>query len=204
MAQLLLDANTAQLRAAVAQAGALPDQARIAAKRALKRLRKHIVTTSKRETAAEAKVPQKALTNRYKGDPPDEKGLTIWAGCWNIEPSRVGTPRQTKAGVRVGRWFFPGAFLAILANVTESQRVYLRMSSRHYNPGIYPGLLPSASRIGAKRKDYWRFPIITLRIPIEEPMVASFEDNGQDFTTFFGRRFAHELTHEAAIRHAPR
>ena len=203
MAQLLLDADTAQLRAAVAQACALPDQARTAAKRALQRLRKHIVTTSKRETAAEAKVPQKALSNRYKGEPPDEKGLTIWAGCWNIEPSRVGTPRQTKAGVRVGRWFFPGAFLASLNNVGHP-RVYLRMSSRHYNPGVYPGLLPSASRIGARRGDYWRWPIITLRIPIEEPMIKSFEGNSAEFTEFFDRRFAHELTHEAAIRSAPR
>lgn len=202
MAQLLLDANTAQLRAAVAQAGALPDQARIAAKRALKRLRAHIVKTSKRETAAEAKVPQNALGNRYKGEPPDEKGLTIWAGLWDIAPEAVSRPRQTKAGVQAGRWFFPGAFYKrVTATVAH---IYIRKSSRHYNPGLYPGLRPAGPPTGQGRSDYWRFPVVRIRVPIDEPMVASFEDNGQEFTTFFGHRFAHELTHEAAIRSAPR
>lgn len=201
MAQMLIDADTTQLQAAVAQALALPAQARRAAKRALKRLRAHVVTTSKRETATAAKVPQKALSNRYKGEPPDEKGLTIWAGLWDVAPESVSTPRQTGAGVRAGRWFFPGAFYR---RVTASRpHIYIRLSSRHYQPGLYPGLRPAGPPSGGYR-DFGRFPVIRIRIPIDEPMVASFEGNADEFIRFFGRRFDHELTHEAAVRSAPR
>lgn len=184
---LVLDGS--RMQAAVREAGAAPQQARLAALRAFRRLRTHINSVTRKQAAATLGVPGRALKRRWRSDPPDEMGMRIWVGTWMLAPELMATPRQTPGGVRVGRWFFPGAFYGrVWAHAGPG--IYIRKSSRHYDPALYPALRPGTAPAGL---DYWRFPVIRVRVPIEQAVVGSFAGHETAFGEFFFRRFEHEL-----------
>ena len=172
----------------------LDSTAKEAATAALRRLRTHILAVSKRETAAEAGVRQKDLLRRYISDPPGPNGLRVWVGT-NPLPSQVlGTPKQEKSGVSVGRKKkFPGAFIAAMKS--GHRGVFIRKSSPHHDEALYR----STRRVPAR--PYSRLPIVEALGPIIKRAVEkSFGGKEQDFADFFRRRFFHELNYRRNIK----
>ena len=183
---LRIEVDARALRALLEQAAATPKQARAAVRRALRRTQKHIVDQSKKAVAREAGAPQKALRKRYVSPAPNEEGMEVWVGTWAIAPELFGKPRQTRQGVKVGRLpLFRGAFIGRVYNGVEG--IYIRTSSKHYDERRYPGL---TSRHG---KGGGRFPVVRIRVPIEDAVVQSFGSREGEFSAFFLRQLEAEL-----------
>lgn len=88
-----------------------------AALRASRRATSKTLTTLRRavlrDIAGKAGIPQKILAGRVFIKRPTaqkNRGL-LWVGVKPIPAHRLGEPRQTKKGVRVGRRSFPDAFI---------------------------------------------------------------------------------------------
>lgn len=111
-----------------------------AARRAVAKATKWTQMTASRKISAELRVAQKVMRSRLrtyvKGTGEERK---VWLGLNSLAASRLGSPRQTRSGVQVGRHQLPGAFIV-----------------RKYGGGVY-------RRTGAAR-----FPIELVKIPIRE------------------------------------
>lgn len=162
---------------------ATPKQVRQATRRALSRTARHMQTVVRREAAKEAKVPQKAIRGRfYRHLSRSRDAASLWAGTYNVSLSQLGTPRQTKAGVRVGRFFFPGAFLG--RGRLAGRGVFIRHDSPHFDPTRYS--TPKTNRaIGHIRR--------ALGIPLDRAVDRAFTDNEASFEQFFISAFQGEL-----------
>jgi len=124
--------------------------------RTLKKTAKWLETHSKRELGVALSVPQRVLSTRYyksfsiKGG---NRTVGVWFGLNPIRLSSIGTAKQNDIGVKVGRHFYEGAFIAKMASGHEG--VFKRSAKSH----------PDNKRV--KRKDgQWS------ELPIEE---QSFE-----------------------------
>ena len=97
-----------------------PDKVSKATKRALSKLAKFAERNVLREVSRQVGVTAKLIkelgrvraslkkaTNRDTG----AYELVVWLGIFDIPAHKLGTPRQTRAGVRTGKHFWQGAFL---------------------------------------------------------------------------------------------
>lgn len=184
---LRLDIDNAAMQEMIRQIGATPEQAKLATRRALRRLAKHITTQTKRSVAQSLGITQKALQRRYY-QKAVEDGLQVWVGTLGIPPHSLGRPRQTKTGVRVRRWNFPGAFIA---RIRGEERVWIRASSQHYTPRLYSGL--QATNKASVRSGGKRWPVYQARVPIDDAVLTAFSGREQEFADFFLKQFQHEL-----------
>lgn len=199
---LRLDIDNSAMRDMIAAVGATPQQARAAVKRALRRLQKHIMTGSKRAVAQKLGVPIKRLSKRYWSSTADENGCEIWAGTWAIDAMSFGRARQTATGVRVGRLpEFRGAFIGTPWPSRNSYGVFIRKSSRHYTPDLYPMQRRSGNRFGNSGADRGgRFPVVRVRVPIEDAVIGSFRGKEPEYEQFFLRQLEHELAYQTSIK----
>lgn len=184
---LRLDIDNAAMQDMIRQIGATPYQVKLATRRALRRLTNHITTQTKRSVAQSLGITQKALQRRYY-QKAVEDGLRIWVGTRGISPDILGTLRQTKTGVRVRRWNFPGAFIA---DFRGKPRVWIRESSRYYTPRLYSGIKAAPKkeiRAGSRR-----WPLYQGLVPIHDEVLSAFSGHEQEFADFFLKQFQHEL-----------
>lgn len=101
------------IRPALAMARVLSENAvRAAWRRALKKTGKWVKTYVAKGVSREVKIPQKVLRERLyfflRSKMMEGK---VWLGANPIEAHRIGTPRQTRRGVTVGRLRFDGAWI---------------------------------------------------------------------------------------------
>lgn len=193
---LRLDIDNAAMQEMIRQIGATPQQARNAVKRALRRLQKHIISGNKKEVAAKLGVTQKRLSKRYHSSTATEDGCEIWAGTWAIDALDFGRARQTKTGVRVGRLpEFRGAFLATPWPSKNSYGVFIRKSSKHYTPDLY-----GRSAGSAARKRGSRYPLVRVRVPVEDAVIGSFRDKAPEYEEFFLRQLEAELNYQVNVK----
>ena len=101
--------------------------------RALRKLTAWIERHSKRELGKVLKVPARVLSVRFfrsfllQGS---KREVHVWFGLNPIRYSQIGSLRQTSKGVRVGKHFLQGAFVAQMKS--GHRGVFLRdRSSRH-------------------------------------------------------------------------
>lgn len=114
-----LDAS--QLDAVIAEFDATPKQALAASKRAIRKTAKFGQGRVARAIAGAHGIRQKVLKERarvtvskVKADARYGVSAYIWVGTVPLRASDVGKPRQTRAGVTVGKHKFPGAFIATM------------------------------------------------------------------------------------------
>lgn len=83
-----------------------------AARRALRKAVRWVDSRVARDASNELRVTQKIIRARLRAYT-REGGMQqkIWLGLNAVAAGRLGTPRQTASGVRVGRHAFPGAFV---------------------------------------------------------------------------------------------
>lgn len=169
-AEIFVQIDTSELEKRFAL---LPKQMELAAKRAAIRTREWLRTQLTRELATTARVPQKALKGRVRRGPKANDGAwysngqaVLWIGLNEVAAHHVGTPRQTKKGVRVEKHFFDRAFIV---RIGHSQR------------------LSVWRRQGRKRT-----PIAMVTVPLDE----AGEDLLEKYEAPAARTFSQRLEHE--------
>lgn len=199
---LRLDIDNRAMREMIAAVGATPKQAQAAVKRALRRLQKHIMTGSAKVVAKRIGAPLHKVRKRYHSSAVDEDGVEIWAGTWALDAMSFGKARQTKAGVKVGRLpLFRGAFIGRPWRSRGDVGVFIRRSSRHYNPSLYPSHPRTGSRFGSSGADRGgRYPVVRVRVPIEDAVIGSFRGNAPEYEQFFLRQLEAELNYQINVK----
>lgn len=179
-----LEFQASDLLAMSKAAGATEKQARRATDRALRKLGRHVASQSRAAAARKLGIAQNRLKRRYRVSC-DEGVLQVWVGTYDIDPTNLGSPRQSRAGVRIGRLpLFAGAFVARMP--TGHVGVYIRRSSAHYDPHRY-GVTKRAPGKGG------RLPIAPARLVVADAVEESFAGRDNDHADYYRRAFAHEL-----------
>lgn len=193
--EILFDKSA--IEAMIANYGATDKQARKAAVSALRKLRKNVQTLVKRQVAKKENIPQKALNKRVYGSKVDDDAvLTIWVGTKDVMPHQIGNQVQDAKGVKVGRYrAWTGAFIA--NPFRSGEAVWIRMSSKHYTPALYPS---ADWRAKVPGKQGNRFPIVKVGVPIEESVAEVIEGNQQEIMDLFMRRLDQELNYYVNVR----
>ena len=169
----------------------------------LRKLSKHISTIVKRETAKEARVPQKALGRRIYASPVNQgdSKMTVWVGTYPIDAFNVGAPvgygvPRKSGGVKVGRMRYPGAFIAQI--YTADKKVWIRKGSKHFSSDLYPTKKRGGSRLSAGLTG--RFPVVRAAILVDDIVEGVFTKNSAEFESFFAKTFSRELNFQVNIK----
>ena len=163
---------------------------------ALRKIRQPVRRAVLREVAKEKRVPQKSLEGRVFMSDVREDAVRLWFGTWDLSLFEIGSPKQTKTGVTVGRHRYPGAFKAKIYSPDE--QVWIRLHSRHYSPDLYPTRYRPGDRgIGRSRG---RFPVVRAAIPIDGIVERVLERSGETFERRFMEIFAQELNYFVNVK----
>ena len=87
--------------------------------RTLKKTARWLETHSKRELGVALSVPQRVLSARYYQSFNIKDGnrtVSVWFGLNPIRLTSIGTAKQNDIGVKVGRHFYEGSFIATMAS----------------------------------------------------------------------------------------
>lgn len=164
----------------------------------LRKIRQPVRRAVLREVAKERKVPQRSLESRvYMSDVGAEQdSVRLWFGTWDVSLFEIGSPRQTKTGVTVGRHRYPGAFKAKIYSADE--QVWIRLHSRHYSPELYPTRYRPGDRgLGSSRG---RFPVVRAAIQIDGIVERVLERSGDTFKKRFMDIFSQELNYFVNVK----
>lgn len=127
---------TNDIAAAVEAVGAIPQQVRPAARRALRKTGTAMWKPIRADAAKRANVPVRALRRRvFRHLSRSRDALSLWFGTYRVGLSQLGKARQTKRGVRVGKRFYLGAFLG--RGKLAGRGVFIRYGSPHFDPNVY-------------------------------------------------------------------
>ena len=195
---LRIDIVQADIDRMTAAAGATGRQIEQARANALRKMRAPIRAAVRKAVAKARRIPERAMDGRIFSSevPAGAEELKVWIGTRNIDLFAAGTPRQTKAGVTVGRLRYPGAFIARI--YSEREQVWIRLRSRHYDPELYPTRhRPGDNGLAELRG---RFPVVRAAIPIDDIVQKVLEDGEEGFRQQFMKIFAHELDYYVNIR----
>ncbi|MDR0672515.1 MAG: phage tail protein [Zoogloeaceae bacterium] len=154
-----------------------PERLQIAARRAVRKTSAWVKTHIAREVKDRTKIPKKLIASRvkvYDKNWRDGGGggyaLKVWFGIDPVFADRIAPARQTKTGVSVGKYRFPGAFIP-----TKSPRymgkVYYRTTDN-------------------------RLPIMRARVEIEGEARPAFEKIKQGIEARLMELMRQELNYE--------
>lgn len=106
--------------------GLTEERLQAAGSRAVRKTAQWVKTHLARNLSKELQIVQKVIRQRLRVYLRDRRSLQakVWLGLYRVRASRIGRPRQTRAGVSVGRHRFPGAFIASMKSGHED--VYQR------------------------------------------------------------------------------
>lgn len=184
-----LTASVAGLEAMSAAVGQTGTMARESVKAALRDLRKQALAVTRKETAKEVGVPQKAVRTRWISDPvTSPNGLRVWVGTNPLPVAALGKPRQYKTKAKAGQKHdFPRAFVATMPSGHKS--IFMRRTSSAYDPARYRGTRYDPD------KPWSRLPVAEALGPdIHEPVERSFDANMAKFEEIFRNSFFDNLT----------
>ena len=195
MADLLridIDRKAIERMAAVAEAS---EAARLSA---LRKVRVPIRDAIKKQAAKDLRIPQYSIDDRfyYSDVPEGAEEMKVWIGTWAVSLFSAGQPKQTKAGVTVGRLRYPGAFISRIYSARE--QVWIRLHSPHYSPELYPTRYRPGDRGLADLRG--RFPVVRAAIKIDEIVAKVLEREGEVFRRRFMEIFAHELNYYTNVK----
>jgi hypothetical protein len=197
--------DKASLDSVLARFASTPGQVDLAIASALRKMRKRIETSVKREAAKELRLPQKALGKRFfsesirKGD----KVLKVWIGTQPLSPFDVGSVRPygvpgKTGGVKAGRRTYRGAFLASI--YTGQQKAWIRLRSRHFSPELYPTRKRPGDRGLGDAGLRGRFPVVRAAVPIDEVLKRVVDRDGDAIREEFLKVLTQELNFYTNVR----
>ena len=150
--------------AALSKRLGLTDQA---ARRAYRRAADKTLTWLKRQVARDVNgtmgIPMKVLRKRLKAYRTSQRSMRakLWLGLNAIDAGEIGKGRQQRAGVRVGKFFFRGAFKARIYGGGE--KIWIRRDSKWFDPDLYPSKVRPGNR-GTPPG----FPVVKVRVKLDE------------------------------------
>lgn len=135
---------------------------------AVNRVGKRAVSLSVRDTAKQVAVPAKRIRERTKlySATASNPVATIRVRRGSIPLILVGTAKETKTGVRVGRHSVVGGFIA---DGSKGKGRYQR------HRGYGPTQLRSQQVL--RRTGKGRYPLEVVKIPLSEPLTTNFNRN---------------------------
>ncbi|NDY41254.1 hypothetical protein G3N55_00115 [Dissulfurirhabdus thermomarina] len=174
-------------------------EADLARTRALRRTAREIRTQVRREAARELRIPQRALSGRLylSRVRPGDEAAALWIGTLPVPAVAVGRPRQTKKGVRVGRRSWRGAFVA---RIYGREQVWIRRSSRHYDPALYPTRHRAGDRFGAAGHLRGRFPVVRAAVAVDGVVEAVVRRAAPRVPGLYARKWDQELNYVLNVR----
>jgi len=192
--------NNVALERMAADFAATPQQIEMARGRALRETAKWVRRVSLRNAARKLRIPQKSLQYRFylSKIPRGASEAELRIGTLPIPVSRVGNPRQSAKGTKVGRLpFFRGAFIGEI--YSSQEKVWIRKGSPHYDPARYPVIRqnrPSTLRPGASG----RFPVVRAAVPIDDVVEKTADDLEGLLPGRFEHEFGRALNYEVNIK----
>ncbi|MHB2138037.1 hypothetical protein ACX64L_08740 [Pseudomonas monsensis] len=166
-----LQASAADLQAFQDFAAVLPKAAANAQRRAINKTLRWLATqiaraVGRQERIAVAAVRQRLRAYRVSGGANSGK---LWFGLNAMEASRIGRPRQSRAGVSVAGRRFQGAFFKKVYG--NSADVWIRTGSKHFRADDYPdshvsGAVGASSGWIAEHDN--RFPLAKAKVSLEQ------------------------------------
>lgn len=149
--------------------GITEKRASAAYRRAVDKTMTWLARLARKDISGAMGIPVKALRHRLMQYRTTRSLMRakVWFGLKTLDATRAGKGRQLKSGVRVkSKYFFPGAFRAAVFNSDE--KIWVRRSSKHYDPNVYPAERGKPDSSGFVSKSGGRFPLIKARIDLEE------------------------------------
>ena len=146
----------------------VPKAAAAAQRRAINKtlgwLRTHIArAVGKQERIAIGAVRQRLRAYPVSGGAMRGK---LWFGVNAIEASRIGRPRQSLSGVSVAGRRYQGAFFKQVYG--SSPDIWIRTSSKHFNPTDYPDSAQGRRRSGFVAESDNRFPLAKAKVSLDQ------------------------------------
>lgn len=147
--------------------GLTEKRVQLAYRRAVDKTMTWLKKEASKDISGSTGLPMKVLRKRmlaYRTSRTLMRGK-VFFGLRAIDADYLGGGRQLKAGVKVGKHMFTGAFKASI--YSSRQKIWIRKSSKHFDPNMYP------HRSGRSGTDYstdthGRFPVVKVRVEIEE------------------------------------
>jgi hypothetical protein len=137
---------------------------RRAINKTLGRLRTHIArAVGKQERIAIGAVRQRLRAYPVSGGTMRGK---LWFGVNAIEASRIGRPRQSRAGVSVAGRRYQGAFFKQVYG--SSPDIWIRTSSKHFNATDYPDSTQGRRSSGFIAESDNRFPLAKAKVSLDQ------------------------------------
>lgn len=138
-----------------------------AANRALRESARWFVTQTKREIAAQTKVPSKALSPRIRAGKLVRSNIVVTLNLSPIRAKFLGPLTQLKPGAKAGRFYFPGAFVATMS-AARGESIY-------------------------RRKGRPRFPVSEQGVPLNEKTRSILENLMGELPNYYEKRWDHHL-----------
>lgn len=138
-----------------------------AANRALRESARWFVTQTKREIAAQTKVPSKALSPRIRAGKLVRSNIVVTLNLSPIRAKFLGPLTQLKPGAKAGRFYFPGAFVATMS-AARGESIY-------------------------RRKGRPRFPVSEQGVAIAQPAHKAATTFAKQLPAYYERRWKHHL-----------
>jgi hypothetical protein len=189
--------DRADIERMTAMAHATDGQIERARIRALRKVQKPIERAIMQAASKKLRIPQKAIADRFFSDAIGEGDteLRVWIGTWALSPFSIGSPRQSKTGVKAGSRFYRGAFIGSV--YTMEEKVWIRLRSPHYSSELYPTRTRPGDRGMAHNH---RFPVVRAAVPIDGVVAEVLQSDGQVFADRFMQIFKQELNYEVNVR----
>lgn len=199
---LAFDLDKSAIDALVGNLPVTEEQQRKAGTSALRKFRKRFETRIKRAVAKKARIPLKGLENRFFSSRVEEgdQELTVWIGAWNVSPFAIGVPVPygvpgKSGGVKAGRHRWRGAF--IQAIYSGESKVWIRASSKHFSPELYPTNYRPGDRGLAGDG---RFPVVRAAISVDAAIEQVLATEGPQLVGEFEKIFQQELNYYAVVK----
>ena len=148
----------------------VPKAVAAAQRRAINKTLGWMATRIARDASRQERIALRAVRQRLRSYPikGNADSGKLWFGVNAMDASRVGKPRQGKAGVSVAGRRYRGAFYKKVYGGKAD--IWIRTASKHFNPDDYPGGASAAGGTSsgwiAENDD--RFPLAKAKVSLED------------------------------------
>ena len=148
----------------------MPKAVAAAQRRAINKTLGWLATHMARDVSKQERIAVRAVRQRLRSYPIKGHGQLgkLWFGTNPMEASRIGNPRQGKAGVSVAGRRYQGAFYKQVYGGKAD--IWIRTTSKYFNPDDYPGGACTAggTSSGWIAENDGRFPLAKAQVSLED------------------------------------
>lgn len=163
---ITLQPSTADLQAFTDFAAVMPKAAANAQRRAVNKVLRWLASNIARAVGKKERIAVAAVRQRLRAFPVSRNGQgKLWFGINPIEASRIGRPRQGRAGVSVAGRRYRGAFYEKVYGSRAD--IWIRTASKQFSAKDYPDSETGRRGTGWIRENGDRFPLAKAKVSLE-------------------------------------